>query len=92
MIIGADMISPASPRLRDMIERFAWMPSTNTAVIPRNSRARACRERHEEAIQALITHADECVAKIDLDRSVHTLSDEDFQPVVAPLELRDVLG
>lgn len=46
----------------------------------------------EDAIRALMTHSHKRTTRIYLEGGREALSDDDFQPVTAPLRLADVLG
>jgi hypothetical protein len=45
----------------------------------------------EQAIQALMTHADKRTTQIYRDRGAPALSDGDFHPVVATVRVADVM-
>jgi integrase len=68
-----------------------------TAHVPRDTRglgARIYRAQGtpEGAIQALMTHAHRRTTQIYLDRGAAALTDDDYQAVVAPLTLQQMLG
>jgi integrase len=46
----------------------------------------------QSAIQALMTHAHKRTTEIYLEKGIQALTDDDYQRVVAPLRLADVLG
>lgn len=93
--ITPDYLSKAFAEARDQIERFAALAPRQRPTFHeiRGLGSRIYREQGmpKADIQALMTHTNERVTEIYLERGAGALRDEDFQSVAAPLRLRDVL-
>lgn len=93
--ITLDYLDKAFAKARDQVKRFAEMPGRQR---PSFHEARGLGARLYEAqgmskaaISALMTHAHKKTTEIYLQGGIAALADTDYQPVVAPLVLRDVL-
>ena len=94
--VNPEYLSKAFAKARDKVERFAALPAPERPTFHeiRGLGARLYRQHGmpEEAIQALMTHANKRTTAIYLDRGAEALSDEDYITVSATLRLRDIAG
>jgi hypothetical protein len=90
-----DYLSKAFASARDQVERFAALAPRERPTFHEirglGSRLYLEQGLAKTAIQALMTHTHERVTEIYLQGGDAALSDDDFQRVVAPLRLSDVL-
>jgi enterobacteria phage integrase len=93
--VTPDYLSKAFAEARDRVEKFAAMDARKRPTFHevRGLGARLYRDQgmSEAAIQALMTHAHKRTTEIYLDGGAQALTDDDYQPVVAPLVLEEVL-
>lgn len=93
--VNPDYLSKAFAEARDQVEQFASMPERTRPTFHEirglGSRVYQAQGMTEQAIQALMTHANKRTTEIYLDGGAKALSDSDYLAVAAPLVLRDVL-
>lgn len=93
--VTPDYLGKAFADARDQVKRFAEMPPRARPsfheVRGLGSRIYEAQGMSRAAITALMTHAHRKTTEIYLDGGIDALTDADYQPVVAPLVLRDVL-
>lgn len=94
--VTPDYLTKGFAAARDGIPRFSSMPEKQRPsfheVRGLGSRIYQDQGMSEAAIQSLMTHANKRTTQIYLDGGAQALTDDDYQSVVAPLVLRDVLG
>lgn len=93
--VTGDYLTKAFAETRDQLERFSALPPrkrpTFHEVRGLGSRIYLDAGMAKKAIQALMTHTNQKVTEIYLERGAEALRDDDYQRVAAPLRLRDVL-
>lgn len=89
-----DYLSKAFAEARDKVDRFDQMGAGERPTFHeiRGLGARLYRSQgmHEDAIQALMTHAHQRTTQIYLDRGATALSDADYHSVQAPMVIADL--